>query len=535
MRARTRRSRLYDATGETPAGSSIVSIAWRGDVRVLGAARALGDSSPLGAILAADASARVRSVSGALSARGACLSVRVHVDASSVPKIAAIAALVTRETRLAIESARDADMAWSTDAAHAAEQAAIIALATDHETRVDDAPSVVIGIADANAESSRDVLARAIDEANRAAVARVVESRTRVESGQSSSWMLVASPCGTSGESESDAGASAAFAFAAATIARGRGVLAEPWIATDGVGIIASAADAKSLADALAWSFAVDPIDHARAAQSRLFESVRPGLAALAQAIAPSRPSSVLPSGTAFALLRLSDGAIATRADALRRGPIRVAVIANDDAARADAAIARVDRFVAHGLVRACPAQAAPQPPKPGTYAVATEDGTSEAYVAALVPPPMESEASAIASALDGDGGLLDAALGDGLTRERSAHVLGVPGSRAIVVHLDAPATALDAAVAQTRALFDRLRQGALRAEDIARVEKRDAAARDEAMRDPRARVIALFRDDKPTKTPTLDAVRAAAAAILRDDALVIVAARPRISQKRTP
>ena len=303
--------------------------------------------------------------------------------------------------------------------------------------------------------------------------------------------MLVASPCGTAGESDGDAGASAAFAVAAAAAARAHGVAADPWISSDGIGVLASGADEAVLADVLARSFAVDPVEGARAAQSRLLETVRPGLAALAQAIAPGRPAAIVPTGTTFSLLRLSEASIAARADALRRGPLRVAVLAKDDAAHADAAAARVDRWLvraAHDDKRSCPARATAQPPKPGTYAVATDDGTSEAYIAALVPAESEVEAAAITAVLDGEGGLLDGALGDGSRVNGARDVLGEPGSRAIVVHVDAPANALDAAVAQVRALFDRVRQGAIHDEDLARVKKRArCGARGGDARSPRA------------------------------------------------
>ena len=83
------------------------------------------------------------------------------------------------------------------------------------------------------------------------------------------------------------------------------------------------------------------------------------------------------------------------------------------------------------------------------------------------------------------------------------------------------------AAVAQTRVLLDRVRQGALGEEDRARAAAVVARARLAASLDPRARAIALWRGETPATTPSLDAMRAFAAAALHDDALVIVASRP--------
>jgi hypothetical protein len=316
---------------------------------------------------------------------------------------------------------------------------------------------------------------------------------------------------------------------AAATAARAHGVASEPWIAGDGVGVIASATSANVLADALGRTVIVEPLEGVRAAQGLLHDAARPGLAGLALALAPGRPASIVPTGTPLSLLRVSEPAILARAESLRHGPLRVALLDNGDSA--SAAITRVDRWVLREGARACPAQAAIAPPKPGTYAVATDDGTSEAYLALAVPPQYEAEASVIAGVLDRD--LLGKALADGLARESSARVLGPAGNRALVVHVEAPAQALDAAVAQTRALLDRVRQGAIADADVTR---HDARVREEIatkMRDPRERLIALFRRDTPTTVVAGDRVRTAATAFVKDDALVIVAARPRT--KRTP
>ncbi len=529
---------LVDATGEAPSGTARVSIAWRGDLRLLGAARALGDrGAPVAALLAAsEGGARLRAVSTALSGDGACLSIRAELAAdvttsAGAQRAAQAIALLAREAHAAIAEQGEAAPSPD-DASEAAEQAAIIALASGRDVRTDAAPRVVVAASGATPQA-RDALAHAVDDSTRAWSAPIAEPRTRVESGQSSTWILLASPCGTAGEGDADAGASAAFAFAAASAARARGVAAEPWISVDGVGVLASGADAVSLADALARSLLVDPIEGGRAAQGRLLDGARPGLAGLAEAIAPGRPASILPTGTPYSLLRLSEPVILARADSLRRGPLRVAVVSNLDAARATNAAARVDRWVLRQGARACPAQSNAAPPKPGTYAVQTDDGTSEAYVAALVPQASEQDARAIAGALDGDGGLLAKSLGDGMVREVSARVLGPPGGRALVIHVEAPQAALDAAVTQIRALLDRVRQGALEPADLARSKKHAEDERAARLRDPRERVIALFRDAAAPTDTTLDRVRAAAYAFLRDDALVIVAARPRA--RRTP
>jgi hypothetical protein len=143
-------------------------------------------------------------------------------------------------------------------------------------------------------------------------------------------------------------------------------------------------------------------------------------------------------------------------------------------------------------------------------------------------------DATWLAATLDGPDGLLARALGappgdDGhaLASHWSAAVLGGARAPALALHLTADDATLDAAVAQTRALLDRVRQGALRDDDVARATRAIASTRLAAALDPRQRAIALWQDETPTPAPTLEALRAFAAAALRDDALVIVVARP--------
>src|SRR5439155_635443 len=65
------------------------------------------------------------------------------------------------------------------------------------------------------------------------------QPRSRLEPGQGEAWVLIASPCGTDGETETDAGLTALFATAATDEARVSGdARVEPWVTADGVGIL---------------------------------------------------------------------------------------------------------------------------------------------------------------------------------------------------------------------------------------------------------------------------------------------------------
>jgi hypothetical protein len=149
-----------------------------------------------------------------------------------------------------------------------------------------------------------------------------------------------------------------------------------------------------------------------------------------------------------------------------------------------------------------------------------------------------------MAAALDGGDGLLSRALGTRadvdpagaggpLAASWSASVIGSPRAPALAVRVTAGESSLDAAVAQVRALLDRLRQGGLRDEDWARAGAALARHRLTSSLDPRARALALWRGDPPLPSVTAEELRAFAAANLRDDSLIIVAARAQRPESR--
>ena len=485
---------MADAVGD--AGTVSVSIAWRAGLSAVSAAGALGDPrSSLVTMLAAQNIARVRSVSGTLSPDGACLALRFRVEADAATsggaqRIAQTIALAQTKARDALAEATD-DVATPSDAAAAAEQASLVALAS-----ADDVAD--FGADDRRRRAGRDERdARVAREGARGRDARVGRADRR--------------------------SALARRARAARGVDARRVAVRDGRRSRHGRGRVGRVRGGRrsSRAGARRDERAVDRRrrrrrDRVRSERERARRRARShGARRSARRRArgaghASRRGAPGPRGARASRSRQADlrrscrrarrcRSCASRSPrssraASRFDTVRFASRCSTTRTPRTATIARVDRWVLREGARACPAQAAIAPPKPGTYAVATDDGTSEVYLALAVPPQWEAEAVAIAGVLDRDCSRRRSRTGSRASRAHACWVL--PAARALVVHVEAPASALDAAVAQTRALLDRVRQGAIADADLARHVARtedDSAA---TMRDPRERLIALFRGE---------------------------------------
>jgi hypothetical protein len=586
---------VYDASGEVPPGAARIVVTARTTApeRAAAAAPMLGNPrGPLASRLAAlDAPAIVRSIIATAHVDGGCVATTVDLSArdlaSDAPARVATAAVLARQ-EIAVEIADvgapagipRAIAAMASDPREAAERAAWWGLAGRRAAGDEMRLGLMVGLAATRDNVERgdggaaNALARSggrtalalgetlraeIDRATLASHAPVVDARTRVEQGQGETWVLLASTCGTLPEAVHDAGAGAAVATAAAMQSEEAAgdARVEPFVATDGVGVLAHGpgradespdAHARRLADIAGRAFAADVLDPDRVSRARtalLARAAQPevrALGALGVVLAPGHPSWIAASGTIFGLASSSDDAIAMRAATVRAGPLRVAVVANKNAAQADAGVRAVDRWIARrpGDARACPSVPTVPAARPGTYAVPLPPGApSEALLAVSLATGDDAARTAavwMAAALDGPGGLLARAVGApsrgdpsavAMARSWSSAVVGVPRSPALVIRLSASEASLDAAVAQTRGLLDRLRQGALQEEDRARAANTLASAALAASLDPRARAIDLWRGRTSSPPPSLDGLRAFAAAMLHDDALVIIALRP--------
>ncbi len=573
------RSLVYDASGDVEPGSAriVLTARTRTPERAAAAAAILGDAhGPLASRLAAlEAPARLRSVTATAHVDGGCLAETLDLDARSLSvdaaaRIATAASLARQETVVELaDVAPEPDLGRSlatraADPRDAAERAAWWALA-GQASRLDDGAAeieLLVGLATAKDAAQPAAFARSdevrteIDRATLAWHAPVVEARTRVERGQGEVWVLLASPCGTSTEAAGDAGLDAAVALSASlqSVEMASDVQAEPYVSSEGVGVLvhganrpgeAPAAQARRLADVAARAFAGEAPSQAQFTRARTLlllhaseDEVR-AMGALASALAPGHPSWVLPAGTAMGLASASDDSLKMRAGALRAGPLRVAVLANVDGAQANAAVRAVDRWIARrpGESRACPAVAASPTPRAGTYSVDRPGGALSEAILAIGLPPHNRDALAsatwLAAVLDGPAGLLARSPGSTADAARtgdvkwSAEVVGAPLAPGLAIRLQASDGAIDAGVARARAILEKLRVEGPTADDWSRASSAVSDDRLAASLQPRQRVVDLWLSQPEPLAPSLDTLRAFAASYLRDDALLVIAARP--------
>ncbi|MDB4936675.1 MAG: exonuclease SbcC, partial [Labilithrix sp.] len=361
-------------------------------------AEALGDPhGPLASRLAAlDLPFRLREVTGTAEPRGGCVGVvleaapslaatQVSASGSSpgdlAARVADAVALVHVEAQVHLaEGSAGLDgrtlARRAGDAREAAERAAWWALADAWRPRATTTSgsstnvgpgiamrgSIALGVplrrgstpnAEGVIEPSREVLAAAVQRATTSWQKPVAEGRVRVEPGQGETWVLLASPCGTESETDADAGITALFAVASAEMAKSSPeARVEPWIVPDGAGLLVHGpalpgetgpAQARRLADVVGRSFASDPVALPAVSRARaelLRNDARAdgaALGAVASAVSPGHASWFLASGREDTLARSADSSVLARAQSLRAGPLRVAVLANVDAAQGEA------------------------------------------------------------------------------------------------------------------------------------------------------------------------------------------------------
>ncbi|MBK8256889.1 MAG: hypothetical protein IPK82_29980 [Polyangiaceae bacterium] len=250
----------------------------------------------------------------------------------------------------------------------------------------------------------------------------------------------------------------------------------------------------------------------------------------------PEHPSQLVTLGTFGRVLALTPKAAAARWRSLANGPLRMAVIANNDAAQANAAFATADRWVAP---RAAPQMCTPAGDaalKPGRYDVelSSKEELGRAFIAVNVAARAQvgrALAEVAAKVLAGERGAVQAALDKApVVAAASVHMLGGAHSAAILVDVRAPDAALEDAIGEVKALFARLGQEGPTEQAVTQALREKQRADEDAAFDPRARLVKLWLGEAALNEPpvTRAALQQFFASSFRESALVIVAGKHR-------
>ena len=542
-----------------PDGARRLSVAVRvadGAAALLAAEQLGKATSPLGLRITALASnLRVERASATLRPRGACLRVDVsgpRADPGPDGDLVAKALLITREEidlSLAASAGR-----WLPDgvtrAADPREAAAVAAWRALSVLEAPDKPRGSAAYIAHQTERESLKLAAAVEAQQRRWAKPSLELSSRDESGQGEFWMLAASACGTLGETASDAGRRALFVRALAREASGASdVELEPWISSDGVGLLAHASrrDPAESATALARRvgtalgralLSVSPSGATIAgARAGLLEELggepRVGYWLALDTLSPGRPSWIEPRGTFNSLSDGGRGNVELERRSLLVEPLKVAVLSNagvPQAAQAQNALERWLKAQRSELVR-CP-EPGRQTPRGGEFTLErSASGEPEgAYLAVALPslaPASRNAVEATVFLLNRSGGWLEQALVN-LTARAQARFIGGAAAAGIVVRIAADEASETAAVAQVRGLLARLARGSVTAEELALANRELGQAELASSLDPRRRIVELWRGSGQAAALDLASLRAFHARLgSASQAVVYVKARP--------
>ena len=323
------------------------------------------DSALIAQLSALESDWKVIAISAIARPAGACLRIDLsHSSTTSVQEpteVEKVARVVFSESKIALtrsgplDSLRDTELIGS-DPGMAARRAAWQSLSIEQPG---ESPVLQTSLRAPSGTASE--LESALANALKAQKPMPLELRQKLEPGENEQWALVASTCGPSSESIQNSGATAAWVRALARKYSGtQGVVLEPWITSDGIGLLAHAARqspsdthdgvAVRIGNALGSVLATGKITGPELAFTREEMLLRLGALPrrawnlLLDTVSNRRPSQLEPFGNVNSVrhLDLSDLNLSRRR--WLREPTRAAVFANDSRSKValiDAALAR--------------------------------------------------------------------------------------------------------------------------------------------------------------------------------------------------
>lgn len=545
----------FEAGREAHVRSGAADRALRLGVRVSNSEQALAAAHDLRSenhalesrLRALDPSFVVQDVRVTLRPSGACLAVTLGHDSARVPDVkrwATASELAERELLGALRLARPADeMTLALLAPESAiEAAALAAWTAVVAPQVREEPRVVVELAAPASDRTRPSAA-AWSEALTAASARSLSPpipfETRSEVGQGEAWLLVASPCGTSGEVLEEAGLRALAVRSLASDFDGTdGVALEPFINADGLGLLAHAAryrgeteenHAARLARVVGRAFAGEDLDGRDVASERAtqIESIgeEPGRALAVSIWSAGHTSTLMPFGTSAALTGGSTADLERIRRELVDEPLRASFLANGGRGQSRAAEDALSEWLGpfRQTPSPCPVHARPTPPSPGVWSLESVEPEVKpvTFVGFYRPAPREL-GRALAFLLNRPGGPLARAVeAPGFALAAHAEWWGGPHVGGLVIETRAEPDKLAAAEQQVRGVLDALAKNGPSDADVERALAEFERLRRLERRSPRGRVAELWYGRTPV-APTRAALAEILSAATGDKHLVV-------------
>jgi hypothetical protein len=486
--------------------------------------------------------------------RGACLRLDVvplHGEiAPAASDVAHALSVLSDEVRRAIPSSAhgevDDAIVGTADPGEAAAAAAWHALVGRNQVGE---PRTAVAYTAATVDKPSFDLNAALTALRQASAQPLMEVVQRAEPGQGRLWALFAPTCGTTVEAAKDAGESAFVVSALARTARGGDVTVEPWIATDGVGLLVGArratanepgdVQARRLGRALGELVAATRPSPAElvATRDELSTAVggeqHRGFFLALDALSGGHPSWLEPRGTFAALSSAPMGGFDAALGRWLARPLRLAVLTNGGESQADLVRVEIERWLRPGRSEAlrCPHRSRPTPHANEITLGLSSDVPEGTYLGLPFPAferRMPSEARAAFLLLNRSGGWLDQIFSD-MPASATALALGGPDGAAIVVEVVAGTGQREVALTRLRALFERLATSPVAPADVAFARRELEQADAGELLDPRRRAVALWRQARAAPEPPLDAARLSKwLATLRRSSAVVVNVVPR-------
>ena len=474
---------------------------------------------------------RLERASAVARLRGACLRLDLSPpkgdpapSAEEIARAAVVAEVSVQEALAHAEpGAADEAVLRPSNPLRAASIAAWRALLRDEDG--EKARSVASFSSESTDSISSAELAKAVTSERARQSRPTLEVSSRSEAGQGELWLLLASPCGSGIEGASDAGAISLALRSMALGGETDDVQLEPWVTSDGAGLLAHAprrdahetalAQSERVAGALGRAFARRMNGgEIGAARTALLNELggRPfvGWSTLLEGLAPAHPSWLEPRGMWMTVSELSADELERTRRFVLAGPLRLAVLANRGETQAATAARTLEAWLL--AVRADPTEcvaARGELPRRGETKVRQAGAAS--YEGAYVGVVLAQTGLRGARAAE----LAELVLNQPRSALQRAVAARAPGANAtaralagvrrpaLVVEIRAMPEQLADAVSAVRGSLDELGRGELASDAFAQAAARLAEREADARFDPRRRIVDLFRGAAP---PDLDA-----------------------------